>query len=325
VSHPYDGLTPDCILDAIETTGMLSSGHILALNSYENRVYQVGIEDNPPVIAKFYRPQRWSEQAILEEHRFSRELAELEIPVIAPLARDGATLRQHGDFRFALFPRQGGHAPEPENLNQLEWIGRLLGRIHSAGRAQSFKARPRLDTHRYGWRAQTVVLNSHLLPKEHQQHYLNLSSHLLNLIEEKLDQVQAAELRVHGDCHPGNILWTGRGPHFVDMDDCCNGPAIQDLWMLLSGDRMDMTIQLDALLAGYRTFQDFNPAELALIEPLRGLRLIHYTGWLTRRWDDPAFPLAFPWFAEAAYWPGYLADLEQQINRIGEPPLHLGI
>ena len=325
MSHPYDGLTPDRILDAIETTGMLPSGHILALNSYENRVYQVGIEDNPPLIAKFYRPQRWSEQAILEEHRFSRELAELEIPVIAPLARDGATLRQHGDFRFALFPRQGGHAPEPENLNQLEWIGRLLGRIHSAGRAQSFMARPRLDAHRYGWRARTVVLNSHLLPMEHQQRYLNLSSHLLNLIEEKLDQVQATELRLHGDCHPGNILWTGRGPHFVDMDDCCNGPAIQDLWMLLSGDRMDMTMQLDALLAGYRTFQDFNPAELALIEPLRGLRLIHYTGWLTQRWDDPAFPLAFPWFAEAAYWPGYLADLEQQINRIGEPPLSLGI
>ncbi len=317
MSHPYDRLDPDCILDAIEATGLLPSGHVLALNSYENRVYQIGIEDEPPLIAKFYRPKRWSDRAIFEEHAFSLELARQEIPVVAPLAPGGRTLLAHQGFRFALFPRQGGHAPEPEDLDQLEWIGRFLGRIHRVGQAAPFRERVTLGTAHYGWRAREIVLASPLLPPEHREHYAGLTAQLLETVEGAMTRIHAATLRLHGDCHPGNILWTDNGPHFVDMDDCCSGPAIQDLWMLLSGDRQDMTLQLDALLEGYRTFHDFDPAELALIEPLRSLRLIHYTGWLVQRWDDPAFPAVFPWLAEPGYWPGYLADLEEQLLDLG--------
>lgn len=324
MSHPYDTLDPDCVLDAIEAAGLVPSGHLLALNSYENRVYQIGIEDEPPVIAKFYRPDRWTDPAILEEHRFSHELAVQEIPVVAPLECQGKTLLDHRGFRFALFPRQGGHAPELDNLDHLEWIGRFLGRIHRVGQTRSFEHRTALDTTHYGWRARDIVLSCPLLPPEYRDRYTDISSRLLTGVEEALHQAGPEILRLHGDCHPGNILWTDNGPHFVDMDDCCSGPAIQDLWMLLSGDRQDMTIQLDALLEGYRTFQDFNLSELALIESLRGLRLIHYTGWLAQRWDDPAFPPAFPWFAEISYWPAYLADLEEQMRRMAEPPIRLG-
>lgn len=324
MTHPYDALDPDCILDAVESAGLLPSGHILALNSYENRVYQIGIEDRLPVIAKFYRPARWSNAAILEEHQFSQELARQEIPVVAPMECRSETLLHHQGFRFALFPRQGGHAPELDNLDQLEWIGRFLGRIHRVGQAGRFLHRTTLDTAAYGWRAREIVLASPQLPAQYREQYHSVSSKLLAATEEAIQQTEPTILRLHGDCHPGNILWTDNGPHFVDMDDCCSGPAIQDLWMLLSGDHLDMTIQLDALLEGYRAFHDFDPAELALIEPLRGLRLIHYTGWLAQRWDDPAFPLAFPWFGEPAYWPGYLADLEEQTRRMAAPPLSLG-
>ncbi len=323
MSHPYDRLSPDRVLDAIESAGFLPSGHVLALGSYENRVYQVGIEDSPPVIAKFYRPKRWDEPTLLEEHAFSSELAAAEIPVVAPLTRAGRSLFEHAGFHFALFPRQGGRAPEPGDLDQLEWIGRFLGRIHQAGSARPFRHRPTLDVHRYGHAARAAVLDSPLLPNAFRERYAGLSQTLLEAIDAAFREIKPTTVRLHGDCHHGNILWTDSGPHFVDLDDCCQGPAMQDLWMLLHGDRHEMTQQLDALLEGYRMFRDFDLRELTLIEPLRSLRLIHYTGWLCRRWDDPAFPRAFPWLAEANWWEGHLNDLEQQGLRMAEAPLQL--
>ncbi len=323
MSHPYDRLQPDLILDAIESAGFVPSGHVLALNSYENRVYQIGLEEAAPLVAKFYRPGRWSDQTILEEHAFSQALTATEIPVVAPLARDGKTLFAHEGFRFALFPRQGGRAPESGDLDQLEWIGRFLGRIHLAGQDRPFRYRPHLRVDTLGHPAREAVLGSPLLPAEWRERYAQLSRSLLDAVERHLQETTSAGIRLHGDCHPGNILWTDAGPHFVDMDDCLQGPAIQDLWMLLAGDRHEMTLQLDALLEGYRTFRDFDLRELSLIEPLRSLRLVHYTGWLCRRWDDPAFPRAFPWLAEAGWWEGHIADLEQQLLRMEEPPLQL--
>ncbi|RMG38975.1 MAG: serine/threonine protein kinase [Gammaproteobacteria bacterium] len=321
MSHPYDRLSPDLILDAVESVGLVPNGQVVALNSYENRVYQVGIEDGEPMVAKFYRPDRWSDESILEEHSFSQELATQEIPVVAPLAFDDHSLLKHAGFRFALFPRRGGRAPEAGDLDQLEWIGRFLGRIHLTGQHRRFACRPSLAVDTLGYPALEAVLGSPLLPPQWQRPYRQLAATLLDAARERLEAIAPPSMRLHGDCHPGNILWTDTGPHFVDMDDCLQGPAIQDLWMLLSGDRGEMTLQLDALLAGYRTFRDFDLRELALIEPLRALRLVHYTGWLCRRWDDPAFPRAFPWLGEAGWWEGHIADLEQQRLRMAEPPL----
>ena len=323
MAHAYEQLTHERVLDAVESLGLLPDGHVLALNSYENRVFQIGIEDGNGVVGKFYRPARWSNPAILEEHAFSLALAAEEIPVVAPLVFDGQTLFEHEGFRFTLFPRRGGRTPDLENLDNLEWIGRFIGRIHLLGQAKNFQHRPLLDSQWYGWQARETVLQSPLLPSEHRQAYDVLSRQLIEAVEHSFAHAQPTAIRLHGDCHPGNILWTDAGPHFVDMDDSCNGPAVQDLWMLLSGERLDMQIQLDALLEGYRAFHDFDTRELDLIEPLRSLRQLHYTAWLARRWDDPAFPLAFHWFGEASYWPGYLADLEQQLQRMSEPPLRL--
>lgn len=324
MAHPYEQLTPDLVLDAVESCGPLPSGHQLALNSYENRVIQIGIEDGPDLVAKFYRPERWSNPAILEEHHFTQALAAEEVPVIAPCIFNGQTLHQQQGFRFALFERRGGRAPETDNLEQLEWIGRFIGRIHQLGKTSAFQHRPQIDCHRLGWQAREHVLNSRLLPIEHQSRYAQLSQALIEACESAFAEVQPDNIRLHGDCHHGNILWTDAGPHFVDMDDCANGPAVQDLWMLLHADATQANLQLDALLEGYRTFCEFNPAELKLVEPLRALRLLHYTGWLSQRWNDPAFPAAFPWFGEASYWPDHLADLEQQALRFAHPPQWFG-
>lgn len=324
MSHPYEALTPDTMLAAVAAAGLTPDGHLLALNSYENRVMQVGIDERPPLIVKFYRPERWSDAAIVEEHTFATELAGQEIPVVAPLAAaDGTTLYHHGGFRFALFPRRGGRAPEPGDLDQLERIGRFIGRIHVAGRARPFSARPTLDVADLGWPARAEVLNSRLLPLHLYDSYADISERLLQRVAACTAEVDATSIRVHGDCHHGNILWTDEGPHFVDLDDCRNGPAIQDLWMLLNGERSDRTVQLSAMLDGYTLFHDFDPRELALIEALRGLRLVHYSGWLARRWSDPAFPPAFPWAASEHYWEQHVHDLHQQLDAIDEPPLRL--
>ncbi|MGD2117048.1 MAG: serine/threonine protein kinase [Chromatiales bacterium] len=316
MSHPYDRLSPDLILDAIDSLGFVTDGRLFNLNSYENRVIQVGIEDAAPLIAKFYRPDRWSDAAILEEHTFSLALAGEDIPVIAPIQRDGRSLFEHEGFRFAVFPRNGGRWPELDNADNLRWLGRFLARIHQLGSASRFEHRPATDAAALGREPADWLLASGMLPAHFESTYATLVTQLLEQIETRFVQVQPFILRLHGDCHPGNILWTDSGPHFVDMDDCRNGPMMQDLWMLLSGDSDAMRQQLNHLLEGYEMFRHFDDAEIQLIEPLRSLRMIHYAAWLARRWDDPAFPVAFTWFGSSAYWEEHLRLLEDQLNLI---------
>ncbi|HKS93332.1 MAG TPA: serine/threonine protein kinase [Gammaproteobacteria bacterium] len=322
---PYQDLTPDVILAAVESTGRLSDGRLLALNSYENRVYQVGIENGAPLVVKFYRPGRWSDAAILEEHAFSRELSDAEIPVVGPLAdAEGATLLQHAGYRFALFPRQGGRAPDLERPDQLEWIGRFIGRIHAVGAAGHFQHRPQIDIETLGRAPREFILHSGFLPQELAPRYREVAGMLLAGVTHAFERAGAfRRIRLHGDCHPGNLLWTEAGPHFVDLDDCATGPAVQDLWMLLAGNRADMEQQLGHVMDGYRQFADFNPAELWLIEALRALRMLHYAAWVARRWSDPAFPRAFPWFNAPRYWEEHIQSLREQLALLDEPPLSL--
>ena len=319
--HPYDGLTPEVILGALDSIGLRTDGGMLALNSYENRVYQIGLEDAPPVVAKFYRANRWSDAAILEEHEFSLELQSAEIPVVAPMTIDHRTLHRHAGFRFAVFPRRGGRWPDLESPENLQWLGRYLARIHQIGATRPFTHRASITPARLGVESIRHLLDSGTIPVEIEHRYRALTSELLQEIEARFAATRPATLRLHGDCHPGNILWTDQGPHFVDMDDCANGPAIQDLWMLLSGDRTEMALQLSYLREGYELFRPFNPAETALVEPLRTLRMIHYAAWLARRWTDPAFPKAFTWFGTPQYWQEHLSQLEHQLQALGEPPL----
>jgi Ser/Thr protein kinase RdoA (MazF antagonist) len=322
--HPYDQLTPDVIIAAVESTGRVSDRRILALNSYENRVYQVGIEQEAPIIAKFYRPDRWSDAAIQEEHGFALELAAGEVPVVPPLVRDGKTLFEFDGFRFALFERRGGRWPELGTRTEREWMGRFMGRIHLVGRRQRFRSRGRIDVHRLGDDSRNFLLAEGWIPPHLEAAYDSLTADLLEHIREVFGSLYAMrEIRLHGDCHRGNILWTDEGPHFVDLDDCLMGPAVQDLWMLLAGSRNEMGEQLAQLLEGYSQFVDFDPSELALVESLRTLRMIHYSAWLARRWSDPAFPNAFPWFMEPRYWENQILSLREQLAAIQEGPLEL--
>jgi Ser/Thr protein kinase RdoA (MazF antagonist) len=324
-AHPYSSLTPDVVLDALQSVGLAGDGRLLALNSYENRVYQIGIEDAPFVVAKFYRPGRWSEAQILEEHAFVRELAEREIPVVAPLVLRGATLHEFGGFRFAVYPRRGGRTPELEDPKTLEWLGRFIGRIHAVGAARPFEARPALDIESFGFEPRNWLLGHGFVPPDLLEPWSSVVDRALEGVARCYDRAGAlAAIRLHGDCHAGNILWTDGGPHFVDFDDARSGPAVQDLWMLLSGDRAAMTQQLGDVLAGYEDFRGFEPRELALVEALRTLRLIHYSAWLARRWDDPAFPAAFPWFNTHRYWQDRILELREQVAAMDEPPLAPG-
>jgi Ser/Thr protein kinase RdoA (MazF antagonist) len=321
---PYTDLSPETVLDAIEATGMRCDGRVLALNSYENRVYQIGIEDAVPVVAKFYRPARWSDAAIREEHAFAQELAQHEIPVVAPLVQDGASLHEHRGFRYAVFPRRGGHWPELGTTEQREWVGRFLGRIHAAGRSSQFYERGRLSIDELGWQSRETVLDGDWMPDYLAVKYEDVTQELLEAVEARAEGWGGSRtLRILGDCHRGNILWTDLGPHFVDLDDCLTGPAVQDLWMLLAGGVQEMRTQLRDILAGYEQFQPFERSELALIEPLRALRMIHYSAWLARRWDDPAFPKAFPWFAEPRYWEEHYRSLTDQLAAVTGPALEL--
>jgi Ser/Thr protein kinase RdoA (MazF antagonist) len=321
---PYASLSPAVVQDALEGLGQRCDGRVLALGSYENRVYQVGIEDVQPLVAKFYRPGRWSDAAILEEHAFALELAAQEIPVVAPQVTDGQTLHVHAGFRFAVFPRRGGRWPELGTPQEREWVGRFLGRIHGVGRAARFQLRPRLSIDTLGWQAREVVLAGDWMPDYLAQKYADVTEALLDEVEARAtDWGGASVLRIHGDCHRGNILWTDAGPHFVDLDDCQTGPAIQDLWMLLAGSRQETRIEMRDLIAGYEQFLPFDRAELALIEPLRTLRMIHYAAWLARRWHDPAFPQAFPWFATPRYWEDHYRALDEQLAALDAPPLEL--
>lgn len=318
----YARLSPDLVIDAIEHTGRLSDARVFALNSYENRVYQVGIEDELPLVAKFYRPGRWSDAQIREEHRFTRELAAAELPVIAPIANDdGETLFGYGDYRFALFLRKGGQGLEAGDLDQLHRVGMLLGRVHQIGRQQAFSHRPVLDIERY--LTQPVCRVEARLPAHLLAAYRTVITQLQVLIQASgLGQLR--HIRTQGDTHPGNILWTrDDGPWLLDFDDCQSAPAVQDLWMLLSGSRPEQELQLAELLDGYQMFCDFDARELACIEALRSLRMIHYAGWLALRWEDPAFPAAFPWFDTPNYWQTHIGELQMQIERMGEPPLRM--
>jgi Ser/Thr protein kinase RdoA (MazF antagonist) len=318
-AKPYENLTPVAVLDALESVGLRGDGRMLGLNSYENRVYQVSLEDGSTVVAKFYRPGRWTEAQILEEHAFSLALSEREIPVVSPMAIHRNTLHEFAGFRFAVFPRRGGRTPELEDEKVLEWIGRFLGRIHAVGAVAPFRARPALDAETFGEEPREWLLESGLIPEELREVWAGVSAEALDRAQPLMEG--ARNIRLHGDCHVGNILWTDAGPHFVDLDDARMGPAAQDLWMLLAGDRATAARQLKALLAGYERFRDFDRAELSLIEPLRTLRLIHYAAWIGRRWEDPAFPAAFPWFGTTRYWQDRILELREQTAALDEPPL----
>ncbi len=348
-AHPFEALTPDVVMDALASIGLFGDGRLMGLSSYENRVYQIHLEsaaNSGPgvpaevVVAKFYRPERWTDAQILEEHSFSAELMAAEIPVIGPLTLSGTTLHHFNGFAFSVSPRRGGRAPELDNPEVLEWIGRFLARIHSVGAARPFDSRPALNLLTFGIESRDWLLQTDTIPMDVQSAWAKRSQDAIDVIagyailsrpggQNGINSGEVGLIRLHGDCHPGNILWTpvdapaaaGPGPHFVDLDDARSGPAVQDLWMLLSGDRSQRTRQLGALVDGYEQFREFDRRELALIEPLRTLRLIHYSAWLARRWADPTFPINFPWFGSSDYWQGQVQMLEEQMEAMQEEPL----
>ena len=340
MAHAFESLTPDVVLDALDSVGLRGDGRLTALSSYENRVYQVQLEDGSAVVAKFYRPERWSDLQIQEEHDFAAELMAAEVPAIGPLQLQGATLHHFGGFTFSVSPRRGGRAPELDDGEVLEWIGRFLARIHTVGAKKPFANRPRLDVQSFGVESMQWLLEHDKVPLDVQSSWTKVCTYAIDLVathavltgasgQKDSESSGIRILRLHGDCHPGNILWTpadaalaaGPGPHFVDLDDARSGPAVQDLWMLLSGDRSQRTRQLGLLVDGYEQFRDFDRAELTLIEPLRTLRLIHYSAWLARRWEDPTFPVNFPWFGSSDYWQGQVQMLEEQVEAMQEEPL----
>jgi len=308
---PYEALSPDLVLDAVEDAGFATDGRLLALASYENRVYQVGIEDGSPLVAKFYRPARWSDAAIAEEHAFALELAAAELPVVAPIVIDDETLLEHAGFRYALYPRRGGRAPELESVDNLAWMGRLLARLHGIGSRERFRTRGAIDTDTFIRDAARAVLASGLLPDRLERAYAERTATMAVLIDTRFATIEPARIRLHGDCHGGNVLWTDSGPHFVDLDDARMGPAVQDLWMLAPSERA-----LDALLEGYAEFRDFDFRERDLIEPLRLMRQIHWAGWVAARWHDPAFPRAFGYVGEPRWWEQHLNDLAEALGRL---------
>ncbi|TNF83768.1 MAG: serine/threonine protein kinase [Gammaproteobacteria bacterium] len=317
---PYDGLSPDLILDALESAGFEPSGGLLALNSFENRVYQIELNDGDFVVAKFYRPERWSDAIIREEHAFSLELVEHELPVVAPIAKDNETLFEHEGFRFAVFPRQGGYPPNLEDPDTYAVLARTLARLHEVGQAKPFKHRIRLSSERLGHESRAYLLEERWIPPDIEPAYESLTEHLLAEIDQRLPADFPGQ-RIHGDCHMGNVLWRGETPHFVDLDDCLTGPEIQDLWMLLSGEHHERQAQLNKLLDAYLPFHDLNLATIDLIEPLRTLRIMHHAAWIARRWSDPAFPAAFPWFDSERYWSQHVLELREQQAALQEPAL----
>jgi Ser/Thr protein kinase RdoA (MazF antagonist) len=337
--HAYESLTPDVVLDALASVGLYGDGRLMALSSYENRVYQVHLESpvgsaasrGDIVVVKFYRPDRWSDAQIIEEHAFAAELMAAEIPVVGALALNGRTLNHFGGFSFSVSPSRGGRRPELDNPDVLAWIGRFLARIHTVGSARPFQHRPALNLQTFGLESRDILLAGDHLPLDMASRWhkaFDVAMQTAQAVFESVEQGTSTvkHLRLHGDCHPGNILWTpegtpGAGPHFVDLDDARSGPAVQDLWMLLSGDRAQCTQQLGALVDGYEEFREFDRRELALIEPLRTLRLVHYSAWLAQRWHDPIFPINFPWFGSSDYWQGQVDMLQEQTEAMQQAPL----
>jgi Ser/Thr protein kinase RdoA (MazF antagonist) len=324
--HAYAALTPDVVLDALSDLGLAVDGRLTALSSYENRVYQVMLDDNSAVVAKFYRPERWSDAQIREEHEFAAALMTEEVPLVGPLVLHGQTLHHAQGFAFSVSPRRGGRMPELDDAEVLEWIGRFIGRIHNVGAQQDFATRPSLSIQTFAIESRDWLIDNQLIPLDQHTEWLAVCNQAIDIATEKFAAHPARSLRLHGDCHPGNILWTptdlpNGGPHFVDLDDARMGPAIQDLWMLLSGDRAQRSMQLSLLLDGYEQMRELNRSELALIEPLRTLRLIHYSAWLGRRKDDPAFAQHFSWFGSSDYWAGQTHQLVEQCEAMQEEPL----
>ncbi|MCK9467847.1 MAG: serine/threonine protein kinase [Porticoccaceae bacterium] len=323
--HPFERLTPELIMAAVESAGLLCDGRLFALNSYENRVYQVGIDDAQPLIAKFYRPERWSDAQIAEEHDFCFALLEQELPVVAPLLLEGdqagASLGHYDGFRFALYPRRGGHAPELDNLDNLHTLGKFVGRIHAVGAVKPFVHRPAIDAMSFGDDSAAYV-REYFVPRDLAAVYDSVVADLLAAVRESMSTLEEADyIRVHGDCHPGNILWRDELPHFVDFDDARMAPAIQDVWMLLCGERHRQQVQLGEILDGYSQFHNFEHRQLRWIEAFRALRLMYFSAWLARRWHDPAFPRAFPWFNTPRYWGDHILELREQLAAFNEAPL----
>ena len=322
--RPFAGLTPDLILAAVDGLGWVTDGRLLALNSYENRVLQVGLEDQAPVVVKFYRPGRWPDAAILEEHAFSQALADADLSVVAPLQIAGQSLHQYEGFRFAVFPRRGGHAPELGDPQVMTHLGRVLGRWHQLGAAEAFQHRPAVDTVDDTAAHLNWLIDHHWVPEHLVPALRSLGDDLLSHIASAWARAgQQRWIRLHGDCHPGNILWRDDQAHFVDLDDCRMGPAIQDLWMLWSGSTQEREQQLRELMEGYRVFYDLDERELHLVEALRSQRMVAYQSWLAHRWQDPAFPAAFPWFDQARHWEHLILQLREQLSAMQEPPLQL--
>ncbi|HXS27032.1 MAG TPA: serine/threonine protein kinase [Steroidobacteraceae bacterium] len=318
---PFAGLSPEAVLDAAESVGFEGVGRLLALNSYENRVYQLETAAGLLVL-KFYRAGRWSDEQIAEEHELTAELAAAELPVAAPIAVDGRTLLRHREFRFAVFPWMRGRAPELDRPEAREMLGRALARMHQIGALRRFRFRPRLTVERLGREARAAVLASGLLPEMLTERYARASEELLGRVESLIREVgPLEEVRLHGDCHLGNLLWNEQGPVFVDLDDCMMGPRVQDLWMLFSGSPAEQRREWDELLTGYQQFANFDFREVRLIEALRALRMLHHAGWVAQRWADPAFPRAFPWFGETRHWESYVTDLVEQSITIDDQPL----
>ncbi len=310
---PYADLTPDLVLDAVTACGLWPDGRLLPLNSYENRVWQVGIEDGTPVVAKFYRPGRWTDAAILEEHAFAAELVDAEWPMVAPLALSGRTLFHHGGYRFALAPRRGGRAPSLESPEQLEWLGRLMARMHAIGARKPFEHRGKVDRATLIAQPMQAVMASPLVPPGVHARYAVAAQRVDEAVAARFEAVGPVQtIRLHGDCHPGNVLWTDEGPHFVDLDDARSGPAVQDLWMLANDEAA-----MDSLLDGYEQFRDFDRTQLALVPALRAMRQVHYAGWIASRWHDPAFPAAFPFAGESRWWEQHVDDLHELADELG--------
>ena len=326
IAHAYEALTPDVVLDALSDIGLAVDGRLMALSSYENRVYQVMLDDDQALVAKFYRPERWSDAQILEEHAFAAELMAEEIPVVGPLVLQGNTLHHSAGFAFGVSPRRGGRMPELDDVEVLEWVGRFIARIHSVGQKQAFATRPTLNLQTFAIDSRDWLLEHNMIPLDQQATWTSWCDKAIAIAKDVFAEHPSKMIRLHGDCHPGNILWTptdhaNGGPHFVDLDDARMGPAIQDLWMLISGDRKQQTFQLSVLLDGYEQMRELNRSELALVEPLRTLRLIHYSAWLARRRDDPAFAQHFSWFGSSDYWAGQIHMLEEQCEAMQAPAL----
>ena len=323
--HPYEGLTPDVVMDAVESVGYRCDARNLVLNSYENRVFQIGLEEADPLIGKFYRPDRWTDDQILEEHEFTRELFDLEIPVVPPiLLNEESTLAEYLGYRFSLYQRRGGRAPELDDAESLIILGRFIGRIHATGGANLFTYRPDISVDSYAVTSRSYLLENDYIPAELLPAYETITAELIDKVSRLFEQCESVRsIRLHGDCHMGNVLWRDSVPHFVDFDDARNGPAIQDLWMMLSGSRDQQSLQIRKILEGYTDFCEFNPLELRLVEACRTLRIMYHCCWIARRWDDPAFPRAFPWFNSQRYWSDHILELREQLSALDEMPLEL--